>query len=272
MTNNKKKEKVLVKELCHLHTYFCGHATTSVNDIVLYALDHGYKRVIFAEHCPLKNNRKIFRPLVKQINLLQKQVNYWNEKLKGKMMVEFGLECEFPISHQKYFLDLLNSSICHFAILGVHFYYNMWKNYKFVVYDTTSKQDLDNYYEMALSAAQTKLFSWFAHPDIWLNSYKKWDQNAIDLTKKIIELSIKYDLPLGYNANGLHKERNGFNYPSSYFWKMVAKTKAKVIIESDAHNLKTCSTYWMNKAYLSAIKLGLKKNIVPAIKLRYLNN
>jgi hypothetical protein len=59
------------------------------------------------------------------------------------------------------------------------------------------------------------------------------------LTQQIITLSIKYQVPLGFNANGIHQIRNDFNYPSRLFWHEVAQSNAQVIIEADAHDIAT---------------------------------
>jgi histidinol phosphatase-like PHP family hydrolase len=120
-------------------------------------------------------------------------------------------------------------------------------------------------------ALKSGIFSLYAHPDIFLQNYRKWDDKAKWLTKQIIELSIKYKVPLGFNANGLHQIRNDFNYPSRLFWKEVAKSKAKVLIEADAHHIPTLSKSWLEKAKREAIKYGLKKNLVDKIDIKYLH-
>jgi histidinol phosphatase-like PHP family hydrolase len=134
---------------------------------------------------------------------------------------------------------------------------------------THSKQDLDEYYEYAKDAISSGIFSLFAHPDIWLGSYHKWDDAAIKLTDDLIKLCIQYDMPMGFNANGMHRERDGFNYPSELFWKRIVGTKAKVIIEADAHDLETLSEEWLALAQKEAVRIGLKSNLIDDIKLKY---
>jgi histidinol-phosphatase (PHP family) len=145
----------------------------------------------------------------------------------------------------------------------------MWKEHKLAMDVSFTKAELDEYWENAEAAVKSGIFSLFAHPEIWMSSYCKWDEHAIALSKKLINLCIQYDMPMGFNANGFHKERNGFNYPVPNFWKLVVGTKAKVLIESDAHSLETFTEEWMQKAYDEAIKLGLKDNLVEDIKIKY---
>ena len=261
-SNNQKVDKIY-----HIHTYFCGHATNSVSGVVQYAIKNNYTRLVFTEHCPLKNNSKIRRPHESQLKTLREQINHYNEKYKGKLLIEFGYECEFPFAQRKKITELVNDGICDFFILGVHFFGNMWKTFKYAVYDTDEK-DLESYYQMTSEALESGLFSWVAHPDVWCGSYGKWDNKAIDLTQKLIDLSIKYDIPLGFNANGLASKRDDLHYPCKPFWEMVAKSKAKVLIESDSHFPMVHSIRWMNYAYDTAVSFGLKNNIVEDVELK----
>jgi hypothetical protein len=41
-----------------------------------------------------------------------------------------------------------------------------------------TEADLDEYYESSKLAIEKGIFSLFAHPDIFLQSYKKWDKKA----------------------------------------------------------------------------------------------
>ena len=114
-----------VDKIYHIHTYFCGHATNIVSGVVQYAIKNNYTRLVFTEHCPLKNNSKIRRPHESQLKTLREQINHYNEKYKGKLLIEFGYECEFPFAQRKKITELVNDGICDLFILGVHFFGNM---------------------------------------------------------------------------------------------------------------------------------------------------
>ena len=262
-SNHQKVDKIY-----HIHTYFCGHSTNSVSGVVQYALKNNYSYLIFTEHCPLKNNSKIRRPHHSQLKVLKDQINHYNEKYKGRIKIEFGYECEFPIAQRKRIIELQDDGICDFFILGVHFFGNMWKSFKYALYDTQAS-DLNDYYKMMADACESGLFSWIAHPDLWCGSYGVWDDKAISLTQKIIDLSIKYDIPLAFNANGLAVKKDDLHYPCKPFWEMVAKSKAKVLIEADSHYPMIHSVRWMNYAYDTALSYGLKDNIIDDVKLKY---
>ena len=264
MKNNHQK----VDKIYHIHTYFCGHSTNSVSGVVQYAIKNNYTHLFFTEHCPLKNNSKIRRPHLSQLRVLRKQIDHYNKKYEGKIKIEFGYECEYPFAQRKKITELAEDGICDFFILGVHFYGNMWRNFKYVVYDTAN-EDLDEYYQMTKEACESGLFSWIAHPDLWCGSYGVWDNKAKELTQKIIDLSIKHDIPLAFNANGLATKRDDLHYPCKPFWEMVSKSKAKVLIEADSHYAAVHSVRWMNYAYDTAISWGLKNNIIDDVKIKY---
>jgi histidinol-phosphatase (PHP family) len=148
----------------------------------------------------------------------------------------------------------------------------MWKEHRLVMDKSFSKKELDEYWENAEAAVKSGIFSLFAHPDIWMNSYAKWDKNAIELTHKLIKLCEKYNMPMGFNGNGFRSERNGFNYPVPNFWKLVAESKVKVLIEADSHHLETFTEEWLQQVKDEALRLGLKNNLVDEIQLNYLKH
>ena len=263
--------ELLVKNLFHVHDKCNGHASTTVKDVVEYSIKNGYKKIVYTEHCPLLDNGKLFRPSIDDIKQMRLEISRLQLKYKNQIEIYFGYEAEYPKQHREYFQELAKSGLCDYMIFGNHFYGDMWGNFKFTARDVPTVEELDEYYEQTLSAFKSGLFSYFAHPDIWVAPYCHkygWDDKAKELTQKLIDLAIEYDIPLGFNANGMHSPRDGFNYPSEYFWKMVANTKAKVLIEADAHHMKTLSVEWMNNTYNEAVKFGLKDLIVDDIPLK----
>lgn len=258
----------IIKNIFHIHNRCNGHASLEVKEIFDYASKHGYKSLIFTEHCPLDNNNLIFRNTRDELISLKDEIKKYEKLYKGKIKVEFGYEIEFPLKHNEYFRKFKEEGICDFVIFGNHYYGDMWTEERLIMTDTFSKEDLEEYYQSSKLALEWGYMSWFAHPDIWLFSYRKWDKYAIDLSKKLISLAIKYDIPLGFNANGIHHSRDGFNYPSEHFWKLVANSKAKVLIEADAHHIQTATVEWLNKTYDEAIKYGLKNNLIFDLKLK----
>ena len=91
-------------------------------------------------------------------------------------------------------------------------------------------------------AMESGYFDIFAHPDLYLNSYKEFDKYAEDVAHRICKSALKYNIVLEYNANGYRrggkKISNEFfpNYPRREFWKIVKEYNCKTIFGSDCHN------------------------------------
>lgn len=269
--NSCNKNKFYLKNIYHIHTHYCGHSTNYVYSVVDYAIRNGYQSLYFVEHCPI-NTIKIFRPSKKAIKYLINEINIEQEKHKNEIKLFFGYECEYPISIHGFVKTLAESGDALFMILGIHWLGSLKKDYHWTLYDACSPDDLDEYYTMAKMGLESGYFSWIAHPDIWLTSYQKWDEHAIKLTDKLIALCESLNIPMGFNANGFMKKGNNiFAYPCEYFWKQVAKSKVKVLIEADAHDLNAMSKKNMFDTYSLAIKWGLKNNIIFNVKLKVLN-
>ena len=94
---------------------------------------------------------------------------------------------------------------------------------------------LDKYFEKMKESVETKLFDIIAHPDAFLCNYP-WNAKAEEITEKICDLSLKHDIPLEYNANGLRSDIT--KYPHFDFFEVVKKKGVKVIVGSDAHHPK----------------------------------
>ena len=115
------------------------------------------------------------------------------------------------------------------------------------------------------------LMSWVAHPEIFLNSYQKWDKTAKAVCNNIIKWAKQYKLPLAFNVNfKSYKDKSPWHYPCKYFWQLVSKTNIPVIIEADAHDMHSLKVDWLAKAKKLAISYGLKKNLTEKIKLNLL--
>ncbi|MDR0545398.1 MAG: PHP domain-containing protein [Mycoplasmataceae bacterium] len=258
----------------HLHEKICGHAKNTIDFIVEQALKEGFKEIYFTEHCPLLNNQCIYRPTINEIAELHKKIKMYNIELAGKLKIYFGYEAEFNKQHADIFLQLINDPFCEFVIFGNHYLGDMWnKKCKWVGSECFFPIDLQDYLENLIAALEANVFSLIAHPDLWLTSYRKWDEHAKELTKKIISYAKKYNVPLGFNANGYaHKLTKGdeFHYPCKYFWEEVAKSDAKVLIECDSHSPWTFNNQTMQQAYEYAVSLGLKNNLVEKIDIKWL--
>ncbi|MBQ0045513.1 MAG: PHP domain-containing protein [Mycoplasma sp.] len=266
----------MLKNIFHIHTYICKHSTNKIEEIVAYALKHGYKKLYFTEHpyitvdCPYQQRRADKKDVIN----LSKQIDMLNKKYKNKLKIYFGYEVEYNKANRWYIHKLAKDPYCKFLIFGNHFYGDLFKiqmPLPLVVNVTKNAKQLKEFDENNIAAFKSGLMSWVAHPDIYLNSYQKWDATAKAVANNIIKYATKYKLPLGFNVNfKSYENKSKWHYPCKYFWQLVAKTNIPVIIEADSHDMHTLKVDWLAKAKKLAISYGLKKNLTENIKLKKL--
>lgn len=247
----------------HSHTIYCYHAVNTVQDVILMAIKNGWKTIGISEHAPLNTHRK-FRLNWDTIDDYIQEVSFYKRKYKDQITVLCGLEAEYDGSQYEYYKKLKDKKGIDYMILGNH---NIGNPSDCKVWNVNNP-DLFQYYKQYEEAAKSGLFAYCAHPDIIYRYYLKWDADAIKIAKKIIATSIKYDFPLGFNINGLRMKLVDFDYPTDMFWELVAKSKAKVIIETDAHDPYTMSQEMVDKGVALVKQWGLEKNLINKLTLQ----
>lgn len=264
------------KFIYHIHNEICKHSNNKLNEIVKYALEHNYQELYFTEHPPIDVDcfYQQRRASYDEIKNLIKEIDKVNKKYEGRLHIYFGYEMEYN-KEDRWYSEKLSKDNCHeFLIFGNHFYGSIFDIKQLpaplVMYTTKTIEQLKEFDENNKAAMSSGLFSWVAHPEIFLNSYKKWDEHAKHVCENIIQYAIKYKMPLGFNVNFQDwQTKSVWHYPCEYFWKMVAKTNIPVIIEADSHDIHTIGVEWLEKAKALAIEWGLEKNLKEKIEIKW---
>ena len=228
----------------HNHTFRCGHAKECDDEeYVINAVKYGIKEYGFTDHIFLPG---IVHPYMRgTYEMLDGYINSvlnLKDKYKDKLNIRLGFEAEYMSEFVDYYKELLTSKKIEYLILAQHTTYD--KNGKplwYVAYEDI-KYALKKYTEDIIEGMNTGLFKFVAHPDLFVLFYPSWDNLVIECSNKIISAAIKNNLPLEINlckfralANNEIRLKSDVYYPALNFWKLVAKTKAKVIIGVDAH-------------------------------------
>lgn len=255
----------------HTHTYRCGHAIGNEEDMVRAAINKEYDILGFSEHVPypkyrkhiLKNLPKTFldphsfvtathqficdgpnmRMPYKTKNDHEDKVKELKEKYKNKIDIYQGYECEYFEEYLPYFQHLLDTNEVDYLILGNHFDKCNLAN-KYYGHEGLSNKEIDDYVEDIHNAFRTHLFSYLAHPDLFLLGRDKIDDYCIQAMDKICKLSLEYDVPLELNAGGIRRgvrNKEGmitYPYTSHIMFRLAGNYQNKVIIGIDAHNPK----------------------------------
>ena len=223
------------KTIFHIHTHICKHSSNYIEEIVAYALKHNYKELYFTEHAPItvKCHYQTRRASYEEIANLRKQIDKYNKQYKNKLKIYFGYEVEYNKANRWYIQKLAKDPYCQFLIFGNHFYGDLFKMgspLPLVMNITKTKRQLKEYDDNNKAAMSSGLMSWVAHPDIYLNSYQKWDATAKAVATNIIKYAKKYKLPLGFNVNFLDWEtKSEWHYPCKYFWKLIISHNCDIL-------------------------------------------
>ncbi len=246
----------------HTHTSRCFHANGTDEEYVLAAIEAGFDEIGFADHTAWKFDSDFVSHMRMHESELE---NYCNsvkalrEKYKTKISIKLGLECEYFSKYIPWLKSIINKYEIDYIILGHHFAgdenggaYNGFIN---------TPEEIYRYRDDVTEAMETGLFSYVAHPDLFMRGYDKFDEHCKKVSEDIIKTAIRTGTPLEYNLLGL---KHGINdgkagYPHPEFWKIAAELKPEALVGIDAH---TPSDYLEHEhlklGYDELKKLGLK--------------
>jgi len=282
----------------HTHTYRCGHAKGTEEEMVQAAIQIHMEELGISDHIPLPYYRlhllksitavRSLRSLASLILAFIKdgpnmRMSYLHmvEYLKaieeasinhhGEIKIYKGFEAEYLEEYLDYYQELLTTYQIDYLILGNHFnkhcihtcYYGKSK---------LSKKELYCYCNDVEKAIETNLFSYIAHPDLFMVGYTKFDDDAKVVCRRICEKAKEYDIPLEINGGGMQRglrELDGeklYQYPNARFWRIAAEIGNKVVIGLDAHTPDDFNDVLYEQLLEFARELNL--NVVDEFELR----
>lgn len=248
----------------HTHHFLCRHAVGNTEDYVKEAIKKGLEELGMSDHAP-------FEWTGDQIRMNdQEYLEYLDEFHQVKAIygdqisLKIGLEAEYyPFQKDRYtkWLDQLD-----YLILGQHYiYYNDNLNNLYSAFALGSKESILEYGKIVVKALHTGYFKILAHPDVFLEGYKEFDETAEVVCRMICDAAAKTDTLLEYNGNGYRKQRvktsEGIRrvYPRTKFFKIAEEYDCKIILSSDAHDPRQLVDEAMVEAERDFNQLGSKK-------------
>lgn len=229
----------------HTHTFRCGHARGVDEDYILEAIRNGVKVLGFTDHVFLKGYsqpgiRAEYEDLDEYISTLRNL----KEKYKNEIEILIGFEAEYLPKMLPYYKELLESKKIDYFILGQHVYIDEIEDkIKWYFKDKDNKEMCEKYVNDLIEGMKSGLYKYVAHPDLFATGISSWDSYAVDISKRIVEAAVKYDIPLEYNLGGyrypyerLFKGLKYLKYPNDNFWDIASTYPIKVIIGPDAHD------------------------------------
>lgn len=229
----------------HTHTKRCGHALGEDEDFVSGALEIGITELGFSDHVPLKG---LTFPRMRQdyeaFDDYKNSIENLQKKYADKIKLHLGYEAEYVPQFLPQYEEMLNCGVEYF-ICGNHCFIDDGKQ---VFYNSFyhSEEMVEMYVDGVISAMESRMFKYVAHPDLFMNGYRLWDDFAVKESRRLFAAAEKYCVPLEINGAGIrfaeYKHRTNAQglpienlYPYSPFWELASQYDVKGIIGIDAH-------------------------------------
>ena len=223
----------------HTHTYRCGHATGTEEEYVLSAIKHGYKVIGFTDHVFLPDLvQEGIRGRYEELDDYINTVNQLKEKYKDKIEIHLGFECEYGDKYKDYYQWLKKEKGIEYMILGQHLFFTdngfIWLN---DIKDHVA--GLKQYCETIIKGIESGLFTYIAHPDLFVRFFKEIPEESINDIRRLCKCAEEHHLPFEINLGALRVTRGQegvITYPYEPFFQIVKEYNIPLIIGVDAHN------------------------------------
>lgn len=245
----------------HTHTSRCFHAKGTDEDYVLAAIEAGFDEIGFADHTAWEFDSDFvsnMRMPESQLKDYCDSIKSLREKYKDKISIKLGLECEYFPKYIPWLRDAIKEHGIDYVILGHHFATDEQGGAYNGFIDTP--EDIYRYRDDVVEAMETGLFSYVAHPDLFMRGYNGFDEHCKKVSQDIINTAVKTGTPLEYNLLGLkHGIADGKpGYPDPDFWAIASELKPKTIVGIDAHDPSHyLEAEHIRRGYETLEKLGL---------------
>ncbi|MBR5707843.1 MAG: histidinol-phosphatase [Oscillospiraceae bacterium] len=242
----------------HTHTFRCGHAEGDVADYAAEAEKAGLKILGMADHTPydffdVGPRDRPMRMKPEELPEYAEAVRAAAKEYAGRMEILLGVEAEY---YPKYFprlVDMLREHKVRYMILGQHFLGNEVDE-PYCGRPWSDVSVLERYVAQSTEALRTRLFTYFAHPD--LINFPGQDDVYEREMRRLCRAARETETPLEINLLGL---REGRNYPDERFWRLAAEEGCAALLGCDAHRPEDLEDFRSERKALDmAERLGLR--------------
>lgn len=254
----------------HTHTERCLHAYGKDEDYVTSAIKGGFSILGFSDHTPWNYKSDFVAHMRMPMSDLEgylTSVRHLKEKYKNDIQILTGLECEYFECYIDDLKQMIDDNHLDYVIFGNH--YNKTDELRDYFGFTRDTDKLKEYVESSIKGMESGIYAYFAHPDLYMNTYGEFDDDARKAAHAICKKAKELNMILEYNMGGL---RYNFNdrrcgYPCAEFWQVAAEYGNKVIVGVDAHSNKDLEDIALfDEAVAHMKRLGLET--VTEIPLR----
>lgn len=219
----------------HTHTPRCGHASGTVEEYILRAIDNGITEMGFSDHipfvCPDGYEAAPPRVPIIESEAYIAELRALREKYKEQIHIFIGFESEYYPEQFPQMLSNARSWGAEYLILGQHFVEPEHPNGKHTSMNEQSDDMLVRYVDTTIAGMKSGYFTYVAHPDVIRhNGNRELYQTEM---RKICVTSRELQVPLEINFYGIRDHRH---YPNATFWKIAGEENAPVTFGFDSHD------------------------------------
>ena len=223
----------------HTHTARCGHAEGADEEYVLAALSQGFDELGFSDHVPWPYASGYAHPHVRmhlsQTEDYLQSIRALKEKYKDRIRILIGFECEYFPDYMGWLADMAAQKELDYLILGNHYENSDETGMYFGSARTPG--ELRRYVESTVRGMETGLFTYLAHPDLFMRSYPRFDENCRAAARDLCQACRGKNLPMEYNTHDrfISYFTRRKSYPHPAFFEIAREEGVRVIIGLDAH-------------------------------------
>ncbi|MCQ2436521.1 MAG: histidinol-phosphatase [Clostridia bacterium] len=217
----------------HTHTARCRHATGTEREFVETAIKEGIKVLGFADHAPYyfpDGYYSNFRMLPDETENYVNTILSLKKEYATDIDIYLGYEMEYYPAYFDKAVRQIGQYPHDYLILGQHFIGNENDGHIASMRETDDEGLLRIYVDQVISAMNTGVYFYVAHPDVFhfVGDKETYVKHYTRLCREAKRLNV----PLELNLLGVF---GGRHYPNIDFWKIAGEISNDVIIGFDAH-------------------------------------
>ncbi len=218
----------MVRYNLHTHSFYCGHGSGRISEYCGRAAEKGFDALGFSEHIPFPDGR-LSRSRMAFGTMPVYEADVRSQHVPFRLLL--GYEVDYFPELDGYYEEVFGR--VDYLIGGTHFITHPDGTLTSVFEPGLSKKDLGIYAGNTIKAMESGLFSFYAHPDVFLAA-RPFDDEAKAVSIAILDAAADLGMPFEINGNGIMQGRG---YPSRDFWALAAERGIPALLSTDAHSV-----------------------------------
>lgn len=254
----------------HTHTARCSHAEGADEEYVKAALSAGFDTLGFSDHVPWPYTSGYTHPRVRmdisRLGEYLESVRALQARYAGELRILAGFECEYFPAYMGWLADMAAENRLDYLILGNHYEESDETGIYFG--RLTTPAQLARYVDLTLRGLSTGLFSYLAHPDLFMRAWPGgFDENCRAAARDLFGACLSLGIPVEYNTHQRYEREEGCGYPCREMFEIAREMGVPVLIGLDAHHPEELSNprEW-NRSVAELSDLGIARLEMPRLR------